>query len=216
MEKCPTLRERIVDTIKEAVTSGTMKPGERVHEPELAERFGISRTPIREAFRQLEIEGFITVTPRRGAIVSKITDKDVREFYEIKGVLEGCAAKISCSRLTEKELQRMEHLNKLMTGCAERGDAKTFSKIDNQFHDVFLRACGNEKLWKLLHNLVQQFERFRMASISLPGRMMESIRQHEDIVNAFRKKDAVLVERLVKLNAERGAELLVQEILREK
>ncbi|MBI5682951.1 MAG: GntR family transcriptional regulator [Deltaproteobacteria bacterium] len=216
LERYPTLRERIVDSIKEAVIKGSLKPGERVPEPELAERFGISRTPIREAFRQLEIEGFITVTPRKGAIVSPITDKDVRDFYGIKGVLEGYAAKTSCHKLTEKDLQKMEHLNELMMRCAEKNDAKTFSKIDNQFHDVFLKAGGNEKLWKLLHNLVQQFERFRMASISLPGRMKGSIKQHGDIINAFRRKDVDLVERLVKLNAEKGAELLVKEILKER
>ncbi len=216
MEKHLTLRERIVDSIKEAVIKGDLKPGERVPEPDIAKKFGISRTPIREAFRQLETEGFITVTPRKGAIVSPITDKDVRDFYAIKSVLEGYAAKAACSKLTEKDMQKMESLNEQMIRCAEKNDAKTFSKIDNQFHDVFLKACGNEKLGKLLHMLVQQFERFRIASISLPGRMKESVEQHVDIVDAFKKKDADLVERLVKLNAERGAELLVKEILKER
>jgi len=216
VEKHPTLRERIVDSIKEAVIQGTLKPGERVPEPELAERFGISRTPIREAFRQLETEGFITVTPRKGAIVSPITDKDVRDFYAIKSLLEGYAAMVACSKLSEKEVQKMESLNEQMARCAKNNDPTTFSRIDNQFHNVFLSACGNEKLTKLLHTLVQQFERFRMASISLPGRMNSSVKQHADIIGALRRKDVDLVEELVKLNAEQGAEILVKEILKER
>lgn len=216
VERHPTLRERIVDFVKEAILKGRLKPGERVPEPELAEVFGISRTPVREAFRQLESEGFITFTPRKGAVVSPITDKDVKEFYAIKGMLEGYAAKMACCKLSDEDIKRMEDLNLQMAKCAEKNDAKNFFKLDNQFHDVFLKICGNDKLYNLIHTLVQQFERFRRTSLSLPGRMQSSVNQHADIVEAFKKRDVDLVERLVKANAEKGGELLAQEILKEK
>ncbi|MBI5326958.1 MAG: GntR family transcriptional regulator [Deltaproteobacteria bacterium] len=211
-----TLRERIVDFVKEAVINGEFKPGKRVPEPELAEMFGISRTPIREAFRQLESEGFITFTPRKGAIVSPITDKDVIEFYAIKGLLEGYAAKMACCKISDKEIRRMEDLNSQMIRCAEKNDVKNFFKLDNQLHDVFLKLCGNDKLDNLIHTIVQQFERFRRTSLSLLGRMQSSVKQHYDIIEAFKKRDVDLVERLVKANAEMGGELLAQEILKEK
>jgi len=108
-----------------------------VPEPELAEKFGISRTPIREAFRQLESEGFITFTPRKGAVVSPITEKDVKEFYAIKGMLEGYAAKMACCKLSGEDLKRMEYLNSQMAKCAERNDVQNFFKLDNHYHDVF-------------------------------------------------------------------------------
>lgn len=216
VERHLTLRERIVDFVKEAIIKGRLKPGERVPEPELAERFGISRTPIREAFRQLESEGFITFTPRKGAIVSPITDKDVIEFYAVKGLLEGHAAKMSCCKIGDKEIQRMTDLNLQMAKCAEKNDVKNFFKLDNQLHDVFLALCGNDKLYNLVHTIVQQFERFRRASLSLPGRMQSSVKQHSDIIEAFKKNDVDLVERLVKANAEMGGALLAQEILKEK
>ncbi|MBI5827878.1 MAG: GntR family transcriptional regulator [Deltaproteobacteria bacterium] len=211
-EKPLTLRERIVEFIKDSVITGRLKPGERVPEQEIAESFGISRTPIREAFRQLESDGFITVTPRKGAVVSPITDRDVREFYAIKSLLEGFAARTSCQTLTQKEIKRLESLNAQMKKHADRDDVKGFFKLDNQFHDTFLKACGNEKLCVLVHHLVQQFERFRITALSLPGRMKDSVKQHDEIIDAFRRKDAELVERLVSANAERGRDMLVEEI----
>ncbi len=89
IERHQTLREKILETIREAILKGDLKPGEKVAEPELAERFGISRTPIREAFRQLESEGYLTVIPRKGAVVAALSERDVQEFYAIKSILEG-------------------------------------------------------------------------------------------------------------------------------
>ncbi|MFQ5586647.1 MAG: GntR family transcriptional regulator [Thermodesulfobacteriota bacterium] len=209
------MRERIVDFVKEAVIKGRLKPGERVPEPELAERFGVSRTPIREAFRQLESEGFLTITPRKGAVVSPITDKDVREFYTIKSLLEGFAARSACPTFTDTEIKRMEALNEQMEKLAEKDDFKGFFKLDNQFHDIFLRACGNVKLCNLANSLAQQFERFRITSLSQPGRMKNSVKQHRNIISAFKKRNADLVDKLVRANAEQGGEVLVQKILEE-
>lgn len=216
VDKPLTLRERIVDFIKDSVVTGRLKPGERVPEQEIAESFGISRTPIREAFRQLESEGFITVTPRKGAVVSPITDKDVSEFYEIKSLLEGYAAKTACPKLSPKDIKRLESLNAQMERAAEKDDVKAFFKLDNQFHDTFLKACGNEKLCALVFQLVQQFERFRITALSLPGRMKDSVRQHAEIIEAFRSGNISLVENLVRANAERGRDVLVEEISKDK
>ena len=216
LERYQTLREKIVDYLKESIIKGHLKPGERIAEPELAEKFGVSRTPVREALRQLESEGFLTVLPRKGATVSPITDKDVQEFYAIKSLLEGYAARIACERMTEKDVRRMEELNEQMKVFAENEDVKSFFKCDNRFHDVFLKACGNDKLYNLVHSLVQQFERFRITALSVPGRMRDSVRQHEEIIDAFRRRDGERVEKLVKANAEKGAEILVQEIRKGK
>ena len=216
VEKPLTLRERIVDFIKDSVVSGRLKPGERVPEQEIAENLGISRTPIREAFRQLESEGFISVTPRKGAVVSPITDKDVNEFYAIKSLLEGFAAKTACTKLAQKDIKRLDSLNSQMGRCAEKSDVKGFFKLDNQFHDIFLKACGNEKLCAMVYQLVQQFERFRITALSVPGRMTDSVKQHRDIIEAFRESNVALVESLVMANAEKSGHMLVEELLKDK
>lgn len=216
VDKPLTLRERIVDFIKDSVVSGRLKPGERVPEQEIAENLGISRTPIREAFRQLESEGFISVTPRKGAVVSPITDKDVREFYAIKSLLEGFAARTACEKLASKDIKKLEGFNAQMDKCAKKNDVKGFFRFDNQFHETFLKACGNDKLCALVHSLVQQFERFRITALSVPGRMKGSVRQHKDIIEAFRQRDSALVESLVRANAEKSGNILVEELLKEK
>lgn len=210
VEKHLTLREKILETIRDAIIAGALKPGEKVAEPELAERFGISRTPIREAFRQLESEGYLTVIPRKGAVVVSFSEKDVEEFYAIKSILEGYAARRACENLTQRELDKLQTVNAKLLHLADDGDFKTFFKVHNDFHDLFIRAAGNEKLYDLIMNLVGKFQRLRTASLSLPGRMHISVEEHEKIIAAFRQKDAELAEQLVRKNAEYGGKVLMQ------
>jgi DNA-binding GntR family transcriptional regulator len=149
-------------------------------------------------------------------VVSAITAKDVADFYAIKSLLEGYAAKKACLKFKEKAVKRLENLNEHMHKCAERDDVKGFFKYDDQFHDTFLKACGNDKLCTLVHQLVQQFERFRVTALTLEGRMDVSVKQHAEIISAFKKGDAELVEKLVMANAEMSSEFLVREISKQK
>src|SRR5512146_1701899 len=137
IEKHLTLRERILETIRDAIISGALKPGEKVAEPELAERFGISRTPIREAFRQLESEGYLTVIPRKGAVVVSFSERDVDEFYAIKSILEGYAARRACEKLTPREIEKLQAINDKLRQLAAEGDVKHFFKVHNSFHELF-------------------------------------------------------------------------------
>ena len=209
MEKHLTLREKILENIRDAIISGSLKAGSRVSEPELAERYGISRTPIREAFRQLESEGYLTVIPRRGAVVSEFSQKDVEEFYAIKSILEGYAARCACEKLTPKELDKLQAINDRLADLAKHNDVKSFFKIHNDFHDLFIKAADNEKLRELITSVVNRFQRLRLMSLSLPERMRISVQEHEKIIDAFRRKDAATAEALVRLNAEYGGRVLV-------
>jgi DNA-binding GntR family transcriptional regulator len=209
IEKHLTLREKILEYIRDAIISGALKAGSRVSEPELAERYGISRTPIREAFRQLESEGYLTVIPRRGAIVSEFTQKDVEDFYAIKSILEGYAARMACEKLTGKELDRLEANNKRLNELAEQNDIKTFFKVHNDFHDMFIKAADNEKLRELITSVVTRFQRLRFMSLSLPGRMKIAVQEHQKIIEAFRRKDSDTAEMLVRKNAEYGGRVLL-------
>jgi DNA-binding GntR family transcriptional regulator len=209
IEKHLTLREKILENIRDAIISGSLKAGSKVSEPELAERYGISRTPIREAFRQLESEGYLTVVPRRGAIVSEFSLKDVEDFYAIKSILEGYAARKACDKLSEKELERLQTINNRLSDLAERNDIKTFFKIHSEFHDQFIKAADNDKLRDLIASLVTRFQRLRLMSLSMPGRMKISVHEHEKIIEAFRKKDCATAEKLVRKNAEYGGRVLM-------
>jgi DNA-binding GntR family transcriptional regulator len=213
LEKHLTLREIILENIRDAIVSGSLRAGSRVSEPELAERYGISRTPIREAFRQLESEGYLTVVPRRGAIVSEFTPKDIEEFYAIKSIMEGYAARRACENLTAKDLDRLQAINDKLAELAEAGDIKHFFKIHSDFHEMFIKAANNDKLHELIAGLVTKFQRLRFTSLSLPGRMAVSVQEHEKIIDAFRKKDPDLAEALVRKNAEYGGQVLMPEYL---
>jgi len=207
-----TLREKILETIREAILKGALKPGEKVAEPELAERFGISRTPIREAFRQLESEGYLTVIPRKGAVVTSLSERDVEEFYAIKSVLEGFAAKMAAQKMTEKDLERLEGINEKLEKLAREGDVKNFFRVHNDFHECFIRAAGNDKLLELISQLLLKFNRLRMASLSLPGRMEISVQEHKKIIDAFKKRDGQLAESLVTKTAAYGGQQLIQSM----
>ncbi len=210
IEKHLTLREKILETIRDAISSGALKPGEKVAEPELAERFGISRTPIREAFRQLESEGYLTVIPRKGAVVVSFSTKEVEEFYAIKSILEGYAANLACRNLTEKEIDKLAAINEKLRQLAEEDDIKHFFKIHNDFHELFRKAADNAKLDELISSLVGKFQRLRYASLSKPGRMRISVQEHAKIIEAFRARNADLAEQLVRKNAEYGGRVLME------
>lgn len=207
--KHQTLREKILEDIRDAIVSGEFKAGCRISEPDLTERYGISRTPIREALRQLESEGYLKVIPRRGAIVSEFNRKEVEEFYAIKGVLEGYAACCACEKLSLKDLYRLQAINDKLAELAQSGDVRGFFKIHDDFHEVFIRASKNEKLHELVSNLVTKFQLLRFSSLSLPGRMATSVQEHNKIIDAFRNKDAELAETLVRINAEYSGQVLI-------
>jgi len=209
IEKHLTLREKILETIRDAIATGLLKPGEKVAEPELAERFGISRTPIREAFRQLESEGYLTVIPRKGAVVVSFSSKEIEEFYAIKSILEGYAAHCACKNLSDKEIERLAAINEKLRKLAEEEDIKHFFKVHNDFHELFRKAADNAKLDELIGSLVSKFQLLRYASLSKPGRMKVSVQEHVKIIEAFRSRNAELAEQLVRKNAEYGGRVLM-------
>jgi len=210
IEKHQTLREKILETIRDAILKGSLKPGEKVAEPELAERFGISRTPIREAFRQLESEGYLTVIPRKGAVVAALSEKDVDEFYAIKSILEGYAAELAATRLSQKEIEKLQAINEKLRNLAAEGDVKNFYRAHNEFHDLFIKAADNQKLAELIQQLGMKFLRLRMASLSAPGRMNISVAEHERLIEAFKMQDGHLAESLVKKTAAIGGRVLLE------
>jgi len=212
IERHQTFREKILEMIRDAILKGTMKPGERVSEPELAERFGISRTPIRKAFRQLESEGYLVVIPRKGPVVAPLSERDIEEFYAIKIILEGFAAKMAAEKLTEKDIDRLESINERLKKIAADGDVKSFFRVHNEFHELFIKAAGNDKLYEMINQLVMKFQRLRLASLSQPGRMEISVEEHCNMIEAFKDHDGERADSLVRHAATIGAGVLIQSM----
>ena len=158
----------------------------------------------------MESEGYLKVVPRKGAVVVSFSQRDVEEFYAIKSILEGYAARRACERLTPREIDKLQNINEKLALLAKEGDVKHFFKVHNNFHELFVRAADNDKLTGLIMNLVGRFQRLRIASLSLPGRMDFSVQEHQKIIDAFRDKDADLAENLVRSNAEYGGKVLLK------
>jgi len=211
MSENMTLKERIADGVRDAIIKGDLVPGARLQEVEIAQSYETSRTPVREAFHQLESEGFLTIRPRRGAIVRTISSSDVKEFYELKSVLEGYAARIATVRLSEEDIRLMELLNQQMSRHYEAGNTSEMINAHNQFHDVFVKASGNSKLVEMLESLMNQFKRCRI-SLSHTESIKECMEIHEQIIAAFKSKNAELAEALVSKNSHQGSDLLVQRL----
>ncbi len=207
-----TLREKIVDAVRDDIIKGRLKAGQKISEAEIANRYGISRTPVREAFRQLATEGFLQLMPRRGVMVACLSEKDVIEFYELKSLLEGYAARIAVGRIQEKDIQRMEMLNDQMAKLHQRGELKKIAKIHNEFHNILLEASGNEQLQNTVSQLCNRFQRFTIL-LALAGKNMEAVTQHQEIIDALKKRDANQAEALVRANAYLGKDLIIKEVL---
>jgi len=133
----------------------------------------------------------------------------VEDFYAIKSILEGYAARQACNKLTGKELDKLQANNVKLAELAEENDIKAFFKIHNEFHDMFIKAADNEWLRELINGVETRFQRLRFMSRSLPGRMKISVLEHQKIIEAFRRKDAETAEMLVRKNAEYGGRVLL-------
>lgn len=185
------LREIVFEALRGAIVSRRLEPGERLMEVQLAEAMGVSRTPVREAIRRLELEGFVVMVPRRGAYVAQLSFKDIADAFEIREALEGLAAGLASERATEEDIEELERLQVRMTECLDRGDTKRAVDMDIQFHEKLYDASRNERLSQMISNIREQILRFRTQSLSYPGRLAEALQEHSQVIDAIAERDPV-------------------------
>ncbi|HWR45015.1 GntR family transcriptional regulator [Sporomusa sp.] len=206
------LREVVAETLREAIVNGILKPGERLMEIQLAEELGVSRTPVREAIRKLELEGFVVMIPRRGTYVADLSIKDINEVFEIRTALDVLAAGLAVERITEDELEQLERLLVEIGELIEQDDADKLVESDSQFHDILYRASRNDRLVGIINNLREQFTRFRSISIQYPGRMQKSVEEHRRLVEAIASRDTDLAQQLAREHMENSEQTLLQDL----
>ncbi|NMB97289.1 MAG: GntR family transcriptional regulator [Clostridiaceae bacterium] len=183
------LREVIFSTLREAIIMGELKPGERLMEVQLAEKMGVSRTPVREAIRKLELEGLVVMMPRRGAHVARLTDKDIMDVLEVRASLDGLATALATERIKEDEVKELKHIQAQLENYVEKGNLQGIIKKDIEFHDVIYKASKNEKLVQIANNLREQVYRFRVIYLKDFGSNEEVIREHNEICSAIFNKN---------------------------
>ena len=203
------LRELVFESLREAIIQGQLRPGERLMELQLAEELGVSRTPVREAIRKLELEGFVVMVPRKGAYVAGITDKDITDVFEVRAGLEALAAGLACERITEDELEQLERSVAQIAELAERPDLNALVQEDSEFHEIIYRASRNKRLTQILTNLQEQIQRFRLTTLSRPGRTREALDEHRQIVEAISARNVELAQRLAAEHIENAENSLL-------
>lgn len=209
------LRDVVFHTLREAILRGDLKPGERLMELQLAEKLGVSRTPIREAIRMLEQEGLAVTMPRRGAEVARMTLKDMEDVLEIREALDELAVRIACARITDEQLKKLSEVKKQFESSTQTGDVKQIAEADVSFHDVIYEATGNPKLVTLLNNLREQVYRYRVEYIKNPKNYPVLIKEHEAILQSLKDRE---VDRAVSAMQEHVANqaLAVKAVIQEQ
>ena len=155
------LRDVVFQTLRNAILKGELKPGERLMEIQLAQKLGVSRTPVREALRKLELEGLVIMIPRRGAIVADITVQDLNDVLEVRSALEELAVKKACDGATDEQLKALKQAANDFKRCADGDDLLGCVEADMQFHEIIYAATNNKRLQQMLLNLREQMYRYR-------------------------------------------------------
>lgn len=191
-----SLRGRVFHKLREDILNGKYKEHDELREVAIGEELGVSRTPVREAFRQLELEGLIQIVPNKGAYVTGITRKDVQDIYMIRSLLEGLCARWATENITEEQMAEMEENIFLSKFHAEKGHYDQLAELDNRFHEILYEACNSKMLEHQLRDFHQYVLRVRKKTLSNVNRGRKSNEEHEQIMEAIKAKDGERAEAL--------------------
>ncbi|RKD25498.1 transcriptional regulator, GntR family [Caminicella sporogenes DSM 14501] len=183
------LREVVFEYLRNSILNGELEPGERLMELQLAEQLGVSRTPIREAIRKLELEGLVEMIPRKGAYVADLSIKDVLDVLEVRMFLEGLAAYLAAERMSEEEIEELKGILEKFENSIESKDREEMIKLDKQFHDKIIEGSKNSKLMQIVQGLHEQFQRFRVIYFNEYSEHEQLLKYHQAIVEAISKRD---------------------------
>lgn len=184
------LYQEAADRIRDLIEHGVLTTGEKISEKKLCDKFGISRTPLREALKVLTSEGLIEILPNRGARVSRLTLNDVQHTYDVMGALEGLAGEAACRRITDDELSTISEIHGQMVEHFHRQDLQAYFQANLQIHERILSASGNAVLLEMYNNLSQRIKRFRFTAEMSAEFWQKAMNDHEAMLEALQDRDS--------------------------
>ena len=205
-----SLRRLLTEELKEAIVAGKLAPGERLSEENLASSLKVGRVPLREALRHLEAEGYITFLSNNDIMVSKPTIEDVRDYYSIVSVLEGLATRLAVERAQPEELSRLRELHQLLKEAYKEKDPERYFEANSSFHRFIAEIARNERLHLLIDQMRHEIQKTRILSLHLPERLDYSMQEHDQILDAFLKRNSELAEDTVVRHLQNQMEALVK------
>ena len=195
LDEYKPLRDVVFENLRGAIVEGKLKPGQRLMEVQLAEQLGVSRTPVREAIRKLELEGLVVMLPRKGAYVANMSLKDVVDVLEIRASLEGLAASLSAERITDEDIKKLESIVEEFKDGINESNVEALLRKDVEFHECIFKSTNNKKLHQVINSLWEQVYRFRVTYISDYDSSLSIVEEHNKILDAIEKGDCELAKK---------------------
>jgi len=206
------LHSIVADRLRNMIVEGELSPGERLNERVLCERFGISRTPLREAIKVLSLEGLVELLPNRGAEVTRLTWGEAEDMFQVMAVLESLGGELACRRATNQEIAHVETLHREMQQHFRQNNRPEYYRINQQIHEALIRCARNTELEKTYNRLSQRISRGRYMANFSQDRWQEAMQEHEQILHALKKRDSRLLGEILKSHLENKLSSLRRQI----
>ncbi len=210
------LRDVVFQTLRQAILKGELEPGERLMEIHLAQKLGVSRTPVREAIRKLELEGLVIMIPRKGAIVAEITVSELEDVLEVRLALEELAVKHACRKHTGEQIAKLQKAAAEFRRVLHGSDISAYAQADEDFHEIIYKMAGNRRLMQMLNNLREQMYRYRLEYLKDKSSHAQLVWEHDEIVNALEAGDEEKALKIMTQHVERQKEYIIQRIAKKE
>lgn len=216
MDEYLPLRDVVFQTLRQAILRGELKPGERLMEIQLANKLGVSRTPIREAIRKLELEGLVLMIPRKGAEVAEITEKSLCDVLEVREALEILAVELACEKITKGQVADLKDAAKSFEETLKSTDVTMIAEADVAFHDVIYEATDNKRLIQLLNNLREQMYRYRVEYLKKQETYPKVISEHQELIRKIEKGDKHAASEIIREHIDNQVDAVITTIRKKK
>ncbi len=204
-----SLQEDIYNKLKKAIMRGELNPGEKLYETEIAKQLDVSRTPVREAFRRLQVDGDVTFLPNKGVFVTKHPPSEIKEIYDIIGVLEGYAAELAADSITPEGVAVLREFQARLTRFAADRKYHEYAEENYRFHEYLIGLSRNATLFKSIAGLRSSIYRYRFISVTIPGYLEKYVAEHEMIIDALEQKNTALAGEYMKAHVDFVKDILV-------
>jgi DNA-binding GntR family transcriptional regulator len=212
VETYSNIRDSSLKALREAILEGNLKPGERLIERDIAAKLGISRTPVREAIRKLELEGLVTQVPGKGVVVAKISFEEVIEIYHIRAVLEGLAARLAAEKINEQIRNNLRMLISKMQIAIRDDHQDMMITLNTEFNELIYESAGSPRLYQMLSNMAEYVQKFAQTGYRWPGRIAEATKEHEQIASAIIAGNGELAEKFAIAHIESSKKIYIQTL----
>lgn len=210
------LRDVVFNTLRQEILTGKMKPGERLMEIHLANKLGVSRTPIREAIRKLELEGLVIMIPRRGAEVAQITWKNLKDVLEVRRALDVLAIELACERMSQEKISSLHKACEAFEAATKTQDTRKIAEADVALHDIIVVSTGNDRLIQLVNNLAEQMYRYRFEYLKDASQHPMLVREHKEMYQSILRQDKAAAATLVRKHIDNQEEAIIRQLRLEK